>query len=105
MRSPLRTVAWKEGWRWGTEAHLHSLLSPQYGKKKLNYLPYNHQHEYFFLSECENQKSPAVLSAPISSHTLLKTAKWRCAYSREGCGSQLVQTCLDPLPSSRLPDT
>lgn len=29
-------------------------LSPcvlQYGKKKLKYLPYNHQHEYFFLSE------------------------------------------------------
>lgn len=23
----------------------------QYGKKKLKYLPYNHQHEYFFLSE------------------------------------------------------
>lgn len=27
-------------------------FSPQYGKKKLKYLPYNHQHEYFFLSEC-----------------------------------------------------
>lgn len=29
-----------------------SLLSPQYGQKKLKYLPYNHQHEYFYLSEC-----------------------------------------------------
>lgn len=27
-------------------------LSPQYGKKKRRYLPYNHQHLYFFLSEC-----------------------------------------------------
>lgn len=26
-------------------------LSPQYGKKKRRYLPYNHQHLYFFLSE------------------------------------------------------
>uniref|UniRef100_A0A4W3J292 Fatty acid desaturase 2 n=1 Tax=Callorhinchus milii TaxID=7868 RepID=A0A4W3J292_CALMI len=24
----------------------------EYGKKKLNYLPYNHQHQYFFLSKC-----------------------------------------------------
>lgn len=28
-----------------------SLCVLQYGKKKLKYLPYNHQHEYFFLSE------------------------------------------------------
>ena len=27
-------------------------VSPQYGKKKRRYLPYNHQHLYFFLSEC-----------------------------------------------------
>lgn len=26
-------------------------LSPQYGQKKRRYLPYNHQHLYFFLSE------------------------------------------------------
>ena len=32
--------------------HTQSLLSPQYGRKKLKYLPYNHQHQYFFLSEC-----------------------------------------------------
>ncbi|KAH0512690.1 Fatty acid desaturase 2 [Microtus ochrogaster] len=39
----------------------------EYGKKKLNYLPYNHQHEYFFLSEYEYQKSSAVLS-PRCAH-------------------------------------
>ncbi|NWT08321.1 FADS2 desaturase, partial [Vireo altiloquus] len=37
----------------------------EYGKKKLKYLPYNHQHEYFFLSEI-------LLPFPIPcSHTLL----------------------------------
>ncbi|NXW91676.1 FADS2 desaturase, partial [Alopecoenas beccarii] len=36
----------------------------EYGKKKLKYLPYNHQHEYFFLSEM-------LLSSLIPcSHTL-----------------------------------
>ncbi|NWZ20584.1 FADS2 desaturase, partial [Asarcornis scutulata] len=28
----------------------------EYGKKKLKYLPYNHQHEYFFLSEYLHQQ-------------------------------------------------
>ncbi|NWI41724.1 FADS2 desaturase, partial [Picathartes gymnocephalus] len=27
----------------------------EYGKKKLKYLPYNHQHEYFFLIKVQNQ--------------------------------------------------
>uniref|UniRef100_A0A096N608 Acyl-CoA 6-desaturase n=1 Tax=Papio anubis TaxID=9555 RepID=A0A096N608_PAPAN len=31
----------------------------EYGKKKLKYLPYNHQHEYFFLSECSG---PPILA-------------------------------------------
>lgn len=35
-----------------------SLLFPQYGKKKLKYLPYNHQHQYFFLSECRGAPRP-----------------------------------------------
>ncbi|KAJ7401902.1 fatty acid desaturase 2 [Pitangus sulphuratus] len=30
----------------------------EYGKKKLKYLPYNHQHEYFFLSEYLLSTSP-----------------------------------------------
>lgn len=38
--------------RAGVPGRSPSLLSPQYGKKKLKYLPYNHQHEYFFLGEC-----------------------------------------------------
>ncbi|NWZ03690.1 FADS2 desaturase, partial [Loxia curvirostra] len=41
----------------------------EYGKKKLKYLPYNHQHEYFFLSEI-----PLPFLIP-SSHTLL-TSLW-----------------------------
>lgn len=37
---------------WAWRAVLPSRrLSPQYGKKKRRYLPYNHQHLYFFLSE------------------------------------------------------
>lgn len=39
-----------------------SVFSPQYGKKKLKYLPYNHQHEYFFLSEYGCLSSPTLLS-------------------------------------------
>lgn len=39
------------GWAPGAGASTHGLSPPQYGKKKLKYLPYNHQHEYFFLSE------------------------------------------------------
>lgn len=27
-------------------------FSPQLGKQKKKYMPYNHQHKYFFLSEC-----------------------------------------------------
>lgn len=27
-------------------------LSSQLGKQKKKYMPYNHQHKYFFLSEC-----------------------------------------------------
>ncbi|NWV29514.1 FADS2 desaturase, partial [Origma solitaria] len=37
----------------------------EYGKKKLKYLPYNHQHEYFFLSEI---LLPFLIPCP---HTLL----------------------------------
>lgn len=37
---------------WVQCSGLCPIFSPQYGKKKLKYLPYNHQHEYFFLSEC-----------------------------------------------------
>lgn len=41
---------------WDEEAQRAALLSghlsPQYGQKKRRYLPYNHQHLYFFLSEC-----------------------------------------------------
>lgn len=40
-----------------------SLLSPQYGKKKLKYLPYNHQHQYFFLSECRGAPRPRPRAA------------------------------------------
>lgn len=40
------------GWAPKGAGSSQSLFSPQYGKKKLKYLPYNHQHEYFFLSEC-----------------------------------------------------
>ncbi|NXP86741.1 FADS2 desaturase, partial [Passerina amoena] len=43
----------------------------EYGKKKLKYLPYNHQHEYFFLSEI-----PLPFLIP-SSHTLL-IPLWSC---------------------------
>ena len=46
-------------------AGVHSLcFSPQYGKKKLKYLPYNHQHEYFFLSECRGTPQPRPPSHP-----------------------------------------
>ena len=50
-----------DGWSLGGARCSPSLLSPQYGKKKLKYLPYNHQHEYFFLSECWG---------PLSNHSL-----------------------------------
>ncbi|NWZ52606.1 FADS2 desaturase, partial [Haliaeetus albicilla] len=36
----------------------------EYGKKKLKYLPYNHQHEYFFLSEYLTCTLPFPLNAP-----------------------------------------
>lgn len=39
------------GLGWGKAAFHTGLLSLQYGKKKRRYLPYNHQHLYFFLSE------------------------------------------------------
>lgn len=42
-------------------------LFPQYGKKKLKYLPYNHQHEYFFLSEYGCLRAPTLLS-PQHAH-------------------------------------
>lgn len=46
------------GWSLRGAGGSRSLLSPQYGKKKLKYLPYNHQHEYFFLSECWDPLPP-----------------------------------------------
>lgn len=52
-----------------------SLCSPQYGKKKLKYLPYNHQHEYFFLSECQGAphnhtpQGPSIRSRPTPLQT------------------------------------
>lgn len=42
----------------GTHCPLAHAPSPQYGKKKLKYLPYHHQHEYFFLSECRARPAP-----------------------------------------------
>ena len=36
----------------------------EYRKKKLKYLPYNHQHEYFFLSECRGAPQPLPPSHP-----------------------------------------
>ncbi|NXS64639.1 FADS2 desaturase, partial [Pandion haliaetus] len=39
----------------------------EYGKKKLKYLPYNHQHEYFFLSEY----LPCTLPFPLKANHLL----------------------------------
>ncbi|NXX84250.1 FADS2 desaturase, partial [Urocolius indicus] len=36
----------------------------EYGKKKLKYLPYNHQHEYFFLSDLPTSAHPCVLPNP-----------------------------------------
>lgn len=44
-----------------------SLLFPQYGKKKLKYLPYNHQHEYFFLSECWGPPRTALHNGHLPS--------------------------------------
>ncbi|NXY46688.1 FADS2 desaturase, partial [Ceuthmochares aereus] len=40
----------------------------EYGKKKLKYLPYNHQHEYFFLSEY----LPCTLHFPLNANLLLE---------------------------------
>lgn len=40
-----------------------SLCVLQYGKKKLKYLPYNHQHEYFFLSEYPPSSLPSSWNA------------------------------------------
>ncbi|NXC37657.1 FADS2 desaturase, partial [Penelope pileata] len=40
----------------------------EYGKKKLKYLPYNHQHEYFFLSEYLHCAPPFSLCLPTSAH-------------------------------------
>ncbi|NXL86870.1 FADS2 desaturase, partial [Alectura lathami] len=57
----------------------------EYGKKKLKYLPYNHQHEYFFLSEylgCAPPLSlwtwsgPSATTCAISSHTSRSMAFW-----------------------------
>lgn len=58
-------------------AGAHGLLSPQYGKKKLKYLPYNHQHEYFFLSECWGAptitpEQPSILLPPDTFFRLRK---------------------------------
>ncbi|NXF55635.1 FADS2 desaturase, partial [Oceanites oceanicus] len=44
----------------------------EYGKKKLKYLPYNHQHEYFFLSEYLPCTLPFSLNATA---TLLANTK------------------------------
>lgn len=45
-----------------------SLFFPQYGKKKLKYLPYNHQHEYFFLSECWGPPRSTLHNGHLSPH-------------------------------------
>ncbi|NWH88545.1 FADS2 desaturase, partial [Aegithalos caudatus] len=41
----------------------------EYGKKKLKYLPYNHQHEYFFLSSGRQD-------SPSSPHSLIPLWSW-----------------------------
>ncbi|NWY27365.1 FADS2 desaturase, partial [Pheucticus melanocephalus] len=43
----------------------------EYGKKKLKYLPYNHQHEYFFLSEI-----PLPFLIPCSHKLLIPLWSW-----------------------------
>ncbi|NXX14362.1 FADS2 desaturase, partial [Podargus strigoides] len=51
----------------------------EYGKKKLKYLPYNHQHEYFFLSEYLPCTHPFQLTFPaptvLAEQLLHKTSR------------------------------
>ncbi|NXK04039.1 FADS2 desaturase, partial [Herpetotheres cachinnans] len=46
----------------------------EYGKKKLKYLPYNHQHEYFFLSECTKTFTILEPLLPQNSMSLFMTS-------------------------------
>lgn len=49
LSQPLTLPGRRRAWKAALPTHC---LSPQYGQKKRRYLPYNHQHLYFFLSEC-----------------------------------------------------
>lgn len=57
------------GWSLRCDGRSLSLRSPQYGKKKLKYLPYNHQHEYFFLSECRGGPTTTPQNGHLSTLT------------------------------------
>ncbi|NWU67511.1 FADS2 desaturase, partial [Pterocles burchelli] len=59
--------------RGGNMLHIFVLGDTQpveYGKKKLKYLPYNHQHEYFFLSEYLGGVPPFPVNTSCPSQPL-----------------------------------
>ncbi|NXJ08150.1 FADS2 desaturase, partial [Odontophorus gujanensis] len=85
----------------------------EYGKKKLKYLPYNHQHEYFFFSEYLPCAPPLSLwsgelnVSSVSSPTVFLESHWfvwvtqmnhipmeiDCEKHKDWLSSQLAATC------------
>lgn len=61
-RVPLGKKEWKTASYLCRLLSFHSVFSrcfcSQLGIKKKKYMPYNHQHKYFFISECRH--SPAI---------------------------------------------
>ncbi|KAL2310075.1 hypothetical protein Nmel_006314, partial [Mimus melanotis] len=95
-------------------------LAPIYGKRKLKYLPYNHQHEYFFLSEYPPSLFPfpgmplALPALTMSADQLLKSqlippflrtlcSSPSCHTASHPSDGQTISLCLAVFPPLLIP--